>query len=126
MGILLDRLAQIRLHLFRHDITKFQIHQRISGCSTDTQNGVSASNGVPFINPDLVAAVPHLSSLVDSLRNSKYVNSKPLLFPVLTVFILQAIIGSLEMTAVKVNILHYFTEFLLLYMRKLHPSVVNL
>ncbi|VDN36394.1 unnamed protein product [Gongylonema pulchrum] len=54
-----------------------RIRQRISGSSGATpDDGYSSSSGMPIANPDLAAALPNLSSLISSLRNSKYFFAK--------------------------------------------------
>ncbi|VDM96077.1 unnamed protein product [Thelazia callipaeda] len=48
------------------------IQQRILGSNAGTpDDGYNSSNGLPYTNPDLVAALPHLSALINSLRTSK-------------------------------------------------------
>uniref|UniRef100_A0A1I7W4X0 CRAL-TRIO domain-containing protein n=1 Tax=Loa loa TaxID=7209 RepID=A0A1I7W4X0_LOALO len=68
--VLKKKILGAPIERIQHDVE--QVQQRISGFMGETpDDSYNSSNGLLTTNPDLAAALPHLASLVNSLRTSK-------------------------------------------------------
>ncbi|VDO25930.1 unnamed protein product, partial [Onchocerca flexuosa] len=68
--VLKKKILGAPIERIQHDVERVQ--QRILGSTDGTANdSCYSSNGMLVTNPDLAAALPHLASLINSLRTSK-------------------------------------------------------